>query len=90
MESKEKQTVVFFRESLWQSICADLFSYGMLGGMFWINYSFIGGNNFVDFVLLLIFIIMAFARGNSKAKRFSSKKEFKKYVDETFGELDKN
>jgi hypothetical protein len=77
----QKKEILFFRESLIQSIASDLFSYGMLFTMFWLNYTFIGGNNFVDLLLLLIFIIMSFARGNSKAQRFTSKEDLKEFVN---------
>jgi hypothetical protein len=80
---KKEQTIIYFRESLFQSICSDSLSYGFLFATYWLNYTFIEGNNFVDFILLIIFILFTVAKATGKAKKFTSKEKFKKYIEET-------
>lgn len=75
MNTKETLKVIYFRESLLQSVLADILSYGFLLITFWLNYKFIGGNNFVDCMLLFIFVIFTTSKVNGRKLEFTSYKE---------------
>lgn len=77
----EKREIIYFRESLFQSICADLFSYGMLVGSFWLNIEFIG-SKLLSAILLIMFFMMSFSKAMGKAKKFYSKQDLIEYLKE--------
>ena len=76
----ETQPIFFFvAESFTKSILADIFTFGMLVGSFWVNYEFIE-SKLLSAVILIMFWISATARGSSKIKKFYTKEEFKEFV----------
>ena len=71
MENKTK--IVLLRKSLLQSILTDMFTFGFLAITFWFNYTFIGGNNFIDVLLISLFFI--FIVPMSKPNKFYNKED---------------
>jgi hypothetical protein len=76
----EKQEIIFYRESLIQSILADVFSYGILVGSVAFNHLLIG-SKFLNAVLLVMFIMFITARVSAKKKTFTNKEDLQKYID---------
>lgn len=81
-----KTKIIYFRESLLQSILADATSFGFLLVSYYLNYRFIGGNNFVDVILFIIFFTFTLGRSTKKGREFTSYKEMLKYI---FKEVEK-
>lgn len=48
-----KPKIIYFRESLLQSVLADISTFFSMGALFWFNHNFISGNNFVDFIIVI-------------------------------------
>lgn len=64
---------VYLRENTLQSIVQDLSTLGITVLAFWLNYTFIGGNDALDLLLFVLFFVMACGRAaafsnNTKAK----------------------
>ena len=72
--------IIYFRESLFQSILADSFSYGILFGGVWFNYRFCGDSHFLNIVILLLFFLLLFAKGKSKQYEFTSRKSLLEHL----------
>ena len=77
--AQEKQ-IIYFRESFVQSILSDTGSFLFIIGTFWFNQNYINGNNFVDFILLILFISMVVSKFKSEAKYFNTKKDLIDYL----------
>jgi len=75
---KEKTVYVLFRESLWQSICADAVTLAMMVFCIW----FSAGSkfwNFVCFVLLILFMAGRVAKGKSRVMKLT-REDMKKWA----------
>jgi len=77
---KKSPQYVYFRESLIQSILADIFSYGILLFSFWVNAEYIG-SKLLAAALLLFFLMFVFAKAINKAQKFYSKEDLQEYVN---------
>ncbi len=53
------------------SIIADLFTFGVLFGGFWLNYKYMGNGVILQLVMGVCFFVCAAARGNKKVKRLN-------------------
>lgn len=69
-----KKEIVIYRESLWQSIVSDIFTFGILVGSFAVNQYFIGSGLLAGFLLILFFV---FVIGKTTARKnvFTDKKK---------------
>jgi hypothetical protein len=77
---KAEKEVIYFRESAIQSILSDFFMWGSLLFAFWFNHKYIDGNNFLDALVLILFFIGTFSRGE-KCKRFTSRKKLLEFLE---------
>ena len=75
---KEGAKIFVVRESLFQSICSDIFSLGGLFGAFYLNHKFLGSSIIMQIVLAVLFFMFGFNRGSKKIK-IMSVKEAKEY-----------
>lgn len=66
------------QESLWQSICADCFTFGLLGWSIW----FSNGSKFWQFVCFVMFFLFLMGKGmiHKQAMTFKSEKELFEYL----------
>jgi len=71
---------IYFRESLFQSIAADVCTFSLLLVSLWFNYQFIGGSKFVNAVVLIMFLMSVSSKVSSKVKRFTNKEALIKYL----------
>lgn len=78
---KERE-IIYVRESLLQSILADVFTYAVFLGSFYFSYHFIGNYWFVNLLILLMVLIFISAKASGKVKKFTSSKELIKYLEE--------
>ena len=62
-----KKEIIIYKESLWQSVIADIFTFGILIGSFAINHFFIGSNFLAGILLVCWFIFMIAKVGNRKS-----------------------
>ena len=75
---KKGARVLVVKESLFQSICSDIFS---LGGLFWafyLNHKFLGSSIIMQIVLAVLFFMFGYNRMSKKIKTMSVK-EAKEY-----------
>lgn len=79
----EKKTIIYFRESFIQSVCADVATFGIVLGSLYIGYRFMGGNGWVMFFLWLMAIIAIASKASAKKKEFYDKESLTKYIEET-------
>lgn len=78
---KKETLFIFFRESLFQSVMADIVDFGSLAGLIWFNYHYVGNSKFFNGFILFMFVLKMINQASNKVKRFTSKKELKKYVE---------
>jgi len=56
-KKSQPATIIINKETLFNSIFKDVFSFVILGVLFWFNYKIIGGSYFINFLITLIFLI---------------------------------
>ena len=78
---KKETKFILYKESLFQSVIADTYSFGLIVGSVWFNYQFINNSNFLNVILLFIILLWIFSKSNSKRYAFYSKEELQKYID---------
>lgn len=77
MEQKE---IIFFRESLIQSILADTYMFGTFIGMLWLNKTLLGNHGVVAGFLMLTMLVSIVAKSTNKNRTFTSKEELIKHL----------
>lgn len=78
---KTKTRIFYIRESLFQSILSDLFTFGSFFILITINYKFWKGEWFVTLTLVIMWFVMVSARSSKNMKRFNNNKELIEYLD---------
>ena len=78
----KKQEIIYFRESLTQSILADIFSYSILVGSVSFNHLLIG-SKFLNAVLIVLFFMVIHAKVQGKANKFTNKEDLIEYINKT-------
>lgn len=73
--TKPKPEIIYFRESLKQSVAADTYTFGSIIISFWLNYRFIGNNHFLDVVLIIMALVFTSARQVAKKFVYTDKKK---------------
>jgi hypothetical protein len=73
--------IIFYRESLLQSLLSDIITYGFLLFSVWFNIHFCGNSYFLNAILLIMFLLLIIGSGNNKKKTFFSTNEVRKYLD---------
>jgi uncharacterized membrane protein len=63
-ESKKEKEFIIIKEGLLNSICSDIFTFGIMFVMFWANYNFLGDSLLIKWVIVLMLLMMAIAREN--------------------------
>ncbi len=78
MKKQNVNKIILKKETVLQSIVSDFFSMITLGGLFWFNYQFIGGSYFVNFVILVLFLVISIKyAGNDRVNQYRvSQKHF--------------
>lgn len=80
-ETKVEEKTIFYRESAIQSIISDTYSFIFLAVTFWFNYNYIGGNNWIDFLLIVMFISLLSSKFSGRKREFTSKKEIIDFIN---------
>lgn len=73
--------VIYLREGFVASIVSDIFTFGMLIGSTWFNHHFIGGNYFVNAIILVMFVIMLISKTSQKWHCFYSLQDLRDFLD---------
>lgn len=77
-----KNNVIIVHETLLQSILADIFSFSMIALMLLFNHYLLGGNVLIDLCFMYMAFIVMKSKGNKKMKRFNTKEEAIKFLQE--------
>lgn len=77
---KEK-TIIYYRETNWQSIVADTYMFLVLLGAMFINHTYLGGSGIWAVFLFILVMMSIVGRANSKRLRFNSKEEILKFLE---------
>jgi len=74
---KIERVLIWYRESLWQSICSDAVTFGMLVFCIW----FSGDSKFWNFVCFLMFFVYLLKHSRN-VKEFKTKEELQAWFEE--------
>ena len=77
-----KNNFIIVHETLIQSILADIFSFSMIALMLLFNHYLLGGNVLIDLCFMYMAFIVMKSKGNKKMKRFDTKEEAIKFLQE--------
>ncbi len=77
----KNKIIIVYRESLVQSIIADIFTFGVLIGSFYINHIYIK-SNFLSGILLIVWLIFVMGKSNNRKFTFSEKQKAIDYINE--------
>lgn len=72
--------VYYIRESLIQSVLADVATFGFLAGSVWFSVKFCGNNYFLNGVILIMFLFFIIGKISGKTKKFNTNEELIKYL----------
>jgi hypothetical protein len=75
-----KKEYVYLRENLFQSVVADLVTFGVLFGGLLLNKFVLSNRVYIDVFFIILFLIQAGSRVSNKPRVFNDLKEFKEYV----------
>lgn len=78
----ERKTIIYYRETNWQSIVSDTYMFAMLVGAMAINHFYLGGSGVWALFLFLMVLMAIVGRANSKRHRFGSKEELLKHLED--------
>lgn len=82
MNTEERKTKVYYvRESFVQSLLADMVSFGFLIGMFFVNEYWLSSKWYIDIFIMLLFFMLAIAKGSKRYQVFNSVEDLKNYLD---------
>ena len=73
--------ISYIRESLVQSVLADIFTFGAMVGSFYFNEKFIG-SGFMNGVILIMFIMFLINKANKNLKTFKTNEELIKFLSD--------
>jgi len=76
-----KTKIIYYRESLVQSMLADLFTFFIIVGSVTFN-ELLVGSRFLNGILLFMFVIFIITKTNDKKHTFTTREDFLKYLDE--------
>tara|TARA_R110000772_G_scaffold140171_3_gene249338 strand:+ start:107 stop:385 length:279 start_codon:yes stop_codon:yes gene_type:complete len=62
-------SIIIRRESIFQSVVCDTYSFIILGALFYFNYKFINGSYFVNFLIIILIILRLCATTKSDTVR---------------------
>lgn len=78
--------MIVFYESKLDSVISDLATTVMFAVLFWFNYTFIGGNNLIDFFCLLVILGKGLGYLKSKSSVITNKQDAQKYIDSIYSQ----
>ena len=70
-----KKEIIIYKESLFQSIVADIFTFGVLAGLMFFNHSILDDSKFAGFVFVVLWIIFITAKVSAKKRTFIDKEK---------------
>lgn len=73
--------IVFYRESVFQSLVADFSSFGIMFGGLWLNHKFLGDSNFLNWLLILMILFKAATHASSQKIIFTDKDKLIEYLN---------
>lgn len=83
--------IIRVNESLVSSIYTDIFTFGSILASFYLNFKYIGGNNFVDFILTIaVFSYLVKCGSNSKKIKIynaKNKEDAVEFINKDFKDL---
>lgn len=78
-----KKEIIYYRESAVQSIVSDITTFALLGLLFAFNHHYMGDSTVTAFFFFIVFLMITFAKGATRGKRFSDKETLLKHINET-------
>lgn len=77
-----KNNIIIVHETLIQSILSDIFSFLTITSMLLFNHYLLSGNVLIDLCFMFMAWIVMLSRGDKKMKRFNTKEEAIKFLQE--------
>lgn len=77
-----KNNFIIVHETLIQSILSDIFSFLTITSMLLFNHYLLSGNVLIDLCFMFMAWIVMLSRGDKKMKRFNTKEEAIKFLQE--------
>jgi hypothetical protein len=77
-----KNNFIIVHETLIQSILADIFSFLTIASLLLFNHYLLSGNVIIDLCFMFMAWIVMLSRGDKKMKRFNTKEEAIKFLQE--------
>lgn len=72
---------LIIKEGFIGSIITDTYSFGVLAVFIYLNYRYLGNQWAVTWFLLIMFVLLALAKGSDRYHSFTSTKEAIKYLE---------
>ena len=73
--------IIIYKESLLQSIVADIFTFGVLSGLMFFNHYILEDSKFAGFIFIILWLVFLSSKFNDRKKTFTNKDEAIKYLN---------
>ena len=80
-EQESKKEYIFYKESLWQSIVEDIFTFGVLLISFLVNQKYIESKT-LSVIIVIMWLLFLFGKAVNKKNTFTDKDKLIKYIKE--------
>ena len=77
-----KNNFIIVHETLRQSILSDIFTFCIIAGLLLFNHYLLSGNILIDLCFIFMAWTVIISMGNKKTKRFNTKEEAIKFLQE--------
>ena len=80
-EQESKKEYILYKESLWQAIVEDIFTFGVLLISFWVNQKYIESKT-LSVIIVIMWLLFLFGKAVNKKNTFTDKDKLIKYIKE--------
>lgn len=81
IEKTVEKEFLFYEEGAIKSVLTDIFTFGIIFGGLLLNRYYLGNKWYLDVFFIFCILVSLTAKTSNNWKKFTSKKELKKYVN---------
>lgn len=72
MEKKDELKMLIVVESLWQSMCSDVFTFGVMLSCLFVNTNYLGNSGLINFFIIAMLLMIGGRRADKKVRHMTT------------------